>query len=79
MSEPGQSQPQSDDQTHFGFKTVEKQQKASMVAEVFHSVAGKYDLMNDLMSMGILMETLHYRLQRCTPWPQSAGSGRRNR
>lgn len=53
MSEPGQSQPQSDDQTHFGFKTVEKQQKASMVAEVFHSVAGKYDLMNDLMSMGI--------------------------
>ena len=53
MSEPGQSQAQSDEQTHFGFKTVDKQQKASMVAEVFHSVAGKYDLMNDLMSMGI--------------------------
>ncbi|MBC3766578.1 bifunctional demethylmenaquinone methyltransferase/2-methoxy-6-polyprenyl-1,4-benzoquinol methylase UbiE [Neptunicella marina] len=41
------------EQTHFGFKNVDKAQKASMVADVFHSVAGKYDLMNDLMSMGI--------------------------
>ncbi len=41
------------DQTHFGFKTVDKNQKASMVADVFHSVAAKYDIMNDLMSMGI--------------------------
>ncbi|MDN4502122.1 bifunctional demethylmenaquinone methyltransferase/2-methoxy-6-polyprenyl-1,4-benzoquinol methylase UbiE [Alteromonadaceae bacterium BrNp21-10] len=40
-------------QTHFGFKNVDKSQKASMVAEVFHSVAAKYDVMNDLMSMGI--------------------------
>lgn len=39
--------------THFGFKDVEKGQKAAMVADVFHSVAAKYDLMNDLMSMGI--------------------------
>ncbi|MDF2178728.1 bifunctional demethylmenaquinone methyltransferase/2-methoxy-6-polyprenyl-1,4-benzoquinol methylase UbiE [Aliiglaciecola sp. CAU 1673] len=39
--------------THFGYKTVDKANKASMVAEVFHSVAAKYDLMNDLMSMGI--------------------------
>ncbi len=42
-----------DDVTHFGFRNVPKSQKASQVAEVFHSVAGKYDLMNDLMSMGI--------------------------
>lgn len=42
-----------DQTTHFGFKNVAKSDKASMVAEVFHSVAGKYDLMNDLMSMGI--------------------------
>ncbi|WP_339337944.1 bifunctional demethylmenaquinone methyltransferase/2-methoxy-6-polyprenyl-1,4-benzoquinol methylase UbiE [uncultured Oceanicoccus sp.] len=39
--------------THFGYKTVQREQKASMVAGVFHSVAAKYDLMNDLMSAGI--------------------------
>lgn len=39
--------------THFGFKQVEADSKASMVAEVFDSVAAKYDIMNDLMSMGI--------------------------
>jgi demethylmenaquinone methyltransferase/2-methoxy-6-polyprenyl-1,4-benzoquinol methylase len=32
--------------THFGFKTVPVQEKAGHVADVFHSVAGKYDLMN---------------------------------
>jgi demethylmenaquinone methyltransferase/2-methoxy-6-polyprenyl-1,4-benzoquinol methylase len=39
--------------THFGFKQVEKNQKASLVANVFDSVAAKYDVMNDLMSMGV--------------------------
>ncbi len=39
--------------THFGFRTIAKDEKESMVAEVFHSVASKYDLMNDLMSFGI--------------------------
>ncbi|WP_323840257.1 bifunctional demethylmenaquinone methyltransferase/2-methoxy-6-polyprenyl-1,4-benzoquinol methylase UbiE [Photorhabdus africana] len=39
--------------THFGFRTVAKDEKAGMVADVFHSVAAKYDLMNDLMSFGI--------------------------
>jgi demethylmenaquinone methyltransferase / 2-methoxy-6-polyprenyl-1,4-benzoquinol methylase len=39
--------------THFGFRTVAKEQKEGMVAEVFHSVAAKYDLMNDLMSFGV--------------------------
>lgn len=39
--------------THFGYKEVPIESKAGHVAEVFHSVAGKYDLMNDLMSMGI--------------------------
>ncbi len=43
----------SDSTTHFGFETVDKTQKASKVAEVFHSVAAKYDLMNDLMSGGV--------------------------
>ncbi|MEH6548954.1 MAG: bifunctional demethylmenaquinone methyltransferase/2-methoxy-6-polyprenyl-1,4-benzoquinol methylase UbiE [Pseudomonadales bacterium] len=41
------------DTTHFGFKDVPKDEKASMVAGVFHSVAAKYDIMNDLMSGGI--------------------------
>ncbi|WP_354623875.1 bifunctional demethylmenaquinone methyltransferase/2-methoxy-6-polyprenyl-1,4-benzoquinol methylase UbiE [Psychromonas sp. MME2] len=39
--------------THFGFKTVQENQKAELVADVFHSVAAKYDLMNDVLSMGI--------------------------
>ena len=41
------------ERTHFGFKEVDKEAKASMVADVFHSVASRYDLMNDLMSAGI--------------------------
>ena len=43
----------SDKTTHFGYKTVNVEEKAGKVAEVFHSVADNYDLMNDLMSMGI--------------------------
>jgi len=39
-------------QTHFGFKTVDEAQKAQRVRGVFDSVASKYDLMNDLMSLG---------------------------
>ncbi|KAM9956414.1 hypothetical protein ACTFIR_003127 [Dictyostelium discoideum] len=40
-------------QTHFGFKTVNKEDKESMVKDVFDSVSSSYDLMNDVMSMGI--------------------------
>ncbi len=39
--------------THFGYETVKTTEKAERVAGVFHSVAAKYDLMNDLMSAGI--------------------------
>ena len=39
--------------THFGFKTVAEGEKAKKVGEVFHSVASKYDLMNDVMSAGL--------------------------
>lgn len=39
--------------THFGFKTVPIEEKASLVGKVFSNVASKYDLMNDLMSAGI--------------------------
>ena len=39
--------------THFGFQTVDESQKAGRVRGVFDSVASKYDVMNDLMSMGL--------------------------
>jgi demethylmenaquinone methyltransferase/2-methoxy-6-polyprenyl-1,4-benzoquinol methylase len=39
--------------THFGFQQVDETEKASQVAGVFHSVANKYDLMNDFMSFGL--------------------------
>lgn len=39
--------------THFGYETVDVSEKAQRVADVFHSVAQKYDVMNDLMSFGI--------------------------
>lgn len=38
--------------THFGYREVPKADKAGLVGQVFHSVAGKYDLMNDVMSLG---------------------------
>ncbi len=40
-------------QTHFGYQQVPIKEKANKVAEVFHSVADQYDIMNDLMSFGI--------------------------
>ncbi len=43
----------SDKTTHFGFQTVAEEAKQKKVAEVFSSVAQKYDVMNDLMSMGL--------------------------
>ena len=40
------------DTTHFGYREVPVAEKASLVGQVFHSVAGKYDLMNDVVSLG---------------------------
>ena len=40
-------------ETHFGFQKVDDSQKAARVRGVFDSVASKYDLMNDLMSLGL--------------------------
>ncbi|MCL4066215.1 bifunctional demethylmenaquinone methyltransferase/2-methoxy-6-polyprenyl-1,4-benzoquinol methylase UbiE [Pseudomonas sp. GX19020] len=42
-----------DKTTHFGFRDVREEEKAGLVHSVFSSVASKYDVMNDLMSVGI--------------------------
>lgn len=42
-----------DPMTHFGYRKVTKDEKSNLVSEVFHSVAPKYDLMNDVMSLGL--------------------------
>ena len=67
--------------THFGYKTVAATEKETLVAGVFHSVAAKYDLMNDLMSFGIhrLWKRFHHRLLRCPQRTEGAGSGWRHR
>jgi len=50
---PDHTPPPSGTTTHFGFQTVPETEKAQRVAQVFHSVAERYDVMNDLMSMGL--------------------------
>lgn len=45
--------PDPGERTHFGFREVPADAKRGLVGEVFRSVAGRYDLMNDLMSLGL--------------------------
>ncbi len=52
------------DNTDFGYQTVPTAEKVRKVAAVFHSVAGKYDVMNDLMSLGIHRLWKKYALER---------------
>lgn len=47
------TKPADQETTHFGFRDVPAAEKAGLVKEVFSSVAARYDLMNDLMSLGI--------------------------
>lgn len=56
MQNPSESQHSADSapqSTHFGFQSVPESEKARKVAEVFHSVAQRYDIMNDFMSAGL--------------------------
>ena len=41
-----------EESTHFGYQTVSPTEKTRRVGQVFHSVANRYDVMNDLISMG---------------------------
>ncbi len=55
----------------FGFKTVPRAQKAELVRQVFDSVAPKYDIMNDVMSLGIHRFWKHEFLNALNPRPQA--------
>lgn len=55
--------------THFGFNTVVETEKEAKVAEVFHSVAKKYDIMNDVMSVGLHRAWKLFALNRIAPRP----------
>lgn len=51
--EYGISSKMNNNKTHFGFKQVNEEDKSHLVADVFHLVAKKYDIMNDVMSFGL--------------------------
>ena len=55
--------------THFGFETVDEQDKAQRVAGVFSSVAQKYDVMNDLMSAGLHRLWKKFTIEIAAPRP----------
>jgi demethylmenaquinone methyltransferase/2-methoxy-6-polyprenyl-1,4-benzoquinol methylase len=55
--------------THFGFETVAEEDKARRVAGVFSSVAGKYDVMNDLMSIGLHRLWKKFTIAQAMPRP----------
>lgn len=75
------SQNNSPETIDFGFKTVPRGAKAGLVREVFDSVAPKYDIMNDLMSLGIHRLWKHEFCNALTPRPHerlldlAAGTG----
>ena len=56
--------PPTDDTTHFGYKTVNRAEKENLVGGVFSSVASNYDLMNDVMSMGVHRLWKHHFINR---------------
>ena len=58
------------DKTDFGFQTVERAEKAGRVRAVFDSVAPKYDLMNDLMSLGVHRAWKHVFATALDPRPK---------
>ncbi|MDR3518620.1 MAG: bifunctional demethylmenaquinone methyltransferase/2-methoxy-6-polyprenyl-1,4-benzoquinol methylase UbiE [Azospirillaceae bacterium] len=61
--------PEAPEARWFGFRPVDPATKASLVRDVFDSVAGNYDLMNDLMSGGIHRAWKAYLIDRIAPRP----------
>ena len=59
----------SDDKTHFGFRDVPVAEKAALVDAVFGSVAGNYDVMNDVMSMGLHRLWKRFAIDLLAPRP----------
>jgi len=54
-------------QTHFGFQTVGEAEKRDKVLSVFHNVADKYDMMNDVMSAGVHRIWKDYFVSKINP------------
>jgi demethylmenaquinone methyltransferase / 2-methoxy-6-polyprenyl-1,4-benzoquinol methylase len=54
-----------DKTTHFGYREVPESQKHKFVGDVFRSVASKYDLMNDLMSLGVHRVWKAFAVDQC--------------
>lgn len=54
-----------DNYTHFGFQQVPTKEKAGRVGAVFDSVAEHYDIMNDLMSLGIHRLWKRFAIEQC--------------
>jgi demethylmenaquinone methyltransferase/2-methoxy-6-polyprenyl-1,4-benzoquinol methylase len=57
------------DKTHFGYEEVGQDEKATRVRGVFDSVAGRYDLMNDLMSLGLHRVWKAFAIEIARPRP----------
>ncbi len=58
-----------DNTTHFGYRTVASDEKAGLVRGVFDSVAGRYDIMNDLMSAGLHRLWKRYTIDQAAARP----------
>ena len=58
------------DKTYFGNRIVDKNDKVNLVKDVFNAVAPKYDLMNDVLSLGIHRVWKSYLIKQIAPMPQ---------
>lgn len=69
MTEPHTSSPRPENTASFGFRDVPRGEKAGLVRGVFDSVASSYDVMNDLMSLGVHRAWKDMTIIRANPQP----------